>query len=170
MEGGTARVGVGFDAHRLALGRRLVLGGVRVPSRLGLAGHSDGDVLCHAVVDAILGALGAGDIGTHFPSDEPRWKDASSLGFLGYAAGLVAGRGGEIANVDATLILEAPRVARFVGGMRSRVAKALEIPAARVGIKATTTDGLGFAGRGEGAAAIAVALLRLPAGRPGKLR
>lgn len=161
------RAGIGFDAHRLVPGRPLILGGVEVPSPAGLEGHSDGDVLIHAIVDAILGAASAGDIGTHFPATDPRWRGAPSLGFLEHAAAIVAERGGCVVNVDATLVLERPKVADFVGEMRARIAAALGLAPDAVGVKATTTDGLGFAGRGEGAAAFAVALVdTAPAAAP----
>lgn len=153
------RAGIGFDAHRLVRGRPLVLGGVEIPSESGLEGHSDGDVLCHAIADAVLGAIGVGDIGTHFPSSDPGWAGVSSLRFLERAAGLVSEAHARISNVDATIVLESPRVAAAVEGMRKAVAAALGLDPERVSIKATTTDGLGFAGRGEGVAAFAVALV-----------
>lgn len=156
------RAGVGFDAHRLVPGRALVLGGVRVPYSRGLEGHSDGDVLCHAICDAILGAAGLGDMGTRFGTDDPRLEDALSLRFVEHAAGLVAGHGGRIVNIDATLVLEEPKVAGFVGAMRTQLSKVLRVAFEAVSIKATTTDGMGFTGKGEGAAAIAVALVDLP--------
>lgn len=156
------RVGIGFDAHRLVPGRSLVLGGVKVPSPRGLEGHSDGDVLCHAIADALLGAIGAGDLGLLFPSEDPRWKDALSLRFVERAAGMIAGKGGSIVNIDATIVLESPKVAGFVGGMRANLAKVMRVDIAVVGVKATTTDGLGLVGRGEGAAAMAVALVQTP--------
>lgn len=155
------RAGVGFDAHRLVPGRALVLGGVEIPFGRGLEGHSDGDVLCHAIADAVLGATGAGDIGAHFPSFDSKWSGASSLGFLEQVAALVAETGGRIENVDATIVLEEPRVADAIERMRKAVAGALGLEVERVSIKATTTDGLGFAGRGEGAAAFAVAVVEV---------
>ena len=153
------RVGQGFDAHRFAAGRPLVLGGVRVPHDRGLEGHSDADVLCHAVTDAILGAMGLGDMGRHFPSSDPQWRNADSLDLLRRAVALVSGAGGRCEQVDATLLLEAPRVAPHVEAMRENLARSLGVPVDRVSVKATTTDGMGFAGRGEGAAASAVALV-----------
>jgi 2-C-methyl-D-erythritol 4-phosphate cytidylyltransferase/2-C-methyl-D-erythritol 2,4-cyclodiphosphate synthase len=156
------RAGIGFDAHRFAPGRKLVLGGVEIPFDRGLDGHSDADVLAHAICDAVLGAAGLGDIGSRFPSADPRWEGASSLRFLERAAGLIAGGGGTIQNVDATLICEAPPVLPHAEDMASRIARALRIAPARVSVKATSTDGLGFTGRGEGIAAMAVALVEMP--------
>lgn len=158
----SVRAGIGFDAHAFGHAGRLVLGGVEIPGRPALVGHSDGDALAHAIVDAVLGAVAAGDIGTHFPSSDPRWRGASSLAFLRRAAEIVAERGGRLLNVDATVILEEPRVGPSVAAMRERLAEALGLDAAAVGVKATTTDALGFTGRGEGAAALAVALVELP--------
>ena len=151
------RVGIGFDAHPLVADRRLVLGGVHIPNRLGLAGHSDGDVLVHAVMDALLGAAGLGDKGTQFPSNDPRYKDISSLLLLSTVAELVQSGGWRISNVDATMLAQNPRLGPFVETMREQVASALSIPAKRIGIKVTTTDYLGFVGREEGIAAFAVA-------------
>jgi 2-C-methyl-D-erythritol 2,4-cyclodiphosphate synthase len=145
--------------HRLVPGRRLVLGGVTVPSELGLDGHSDADVLAHAIADAILGAACLGDIGTHFPDTDPRWKDADSLQLLGAVVTLADEAGWTVGNVDATLILERPKVRAYVGEMRGRLAQALGVEAGAVSIKATTGEGLGFEGREEGAAAHAVCLL-----------
>ena len=151
------RVGIGFDAHPLVADRRLVLGGVHIPHRLGLAGHSDGDVLVHAMMDALLGAAGLGDKGTQFPSDDPRYKDISSLLLLSTIAELLQSGGWRISNVDATMLAQNPRLGPFVETMREQVASALSIPAQRIGIKVTTTDYLGFVGREEGIAAFAVA-------------
>lgn len=162
------RVGSGFDAHRLASGRPLMLGGVRVPHERGLAGHSDGDCLAHAVCDAILGAAGAGDMGTHFPSDDARFKDAPGALFLREVARLVAERFA-IENVDATVIAEEPRLGPHLAAMRGAMASALGLPEERVSVKAKSGDGLGALGRAEGIAAIAVASLRVkqePAGEP----
>lgn len=144
-------VGIGYDSHRFAAGRRLVLGGVEVDHPQGLAGHSDADVLTHAVIDALLGAAGEGDIGTLFPDDDERWRDADSIDLLRTVVGTVSGR---IVNIDATLICEAPRI----GPWRAEMERVLaEVTSARVGVKATTNEGMGWIGRGEGIACIAVA-------------
>ncbi len=148
--------------HRLVEGRPLWLGGVEIPHDKGLDGHSDADVLMHAICDAVLGAIGHGDIGSLFPPSEPQWKDAPSRIFLEKAAGLVTEAGGSIVNVDATLIAEAPKILPHVPAMKAAVARALSIPPDRVGIKATTNELLGFLGRGEGMAAMAVAGVNLP--------
>jgi 2-C-methyl-D-erythritol 2,4-cyclodiphosphate synthase len=158
------RIGHGFDAHRFAdqgfaEGRPLMLGGVAVPHDRGLAGHSDGDALLHAIIDALLGAAGLGDIGGMFPSSEARWKDAASVDLLARAGTRVRESGYRIANVDATLIAEAPRIAPLVMEMRRVIGEALRIDITDVSVKATTTDGMGFTGRGEGVAAAAVVLL-----------
>jgi 2-C-methyl-D-erythritol 2,4-cyclodiphosphate synthase len=153
------RVGHGFDAHRFAEGRPLMLGGVDVPHDRGLAGHSDGDALTHAVIDALLGAAGLGDIGAMFPSSDERWKDARSIDLLGRARARVREAGFRIANIDATLIAEAPRIGPHIMGMRREMADALQIDITDVSVKATTADGLGFTGRAEGVAASAVVLL-----------
>ena len=151
----SARVGIGYDAHRFAAERKLVLGGVEIPNELGLEGHSDADVLTHAVIDALLGAAGLGDLGTLFPSEEERWRDAHSLDLLTVTLGNLRGR---IANVDATLICEAPRLAEHRPEMERNLGDALSAP---VLVKATTNDRLGWVGRGEGIACVAVALLDL---------
>ena len=143
-------VGIGYDSHRFAEGRPLVLGGVEIDHSRGLAGHSDADVLTHAVIDALLGAAGAGDIGTLFPDDDERWRDADSIDLLRTAVGAVAGR---IVNVDATLVCEAPRVGPFRAEMERILAEATS---ARVSVKATTNEGMGWIGRGEGIACLAV--------------
>jgi 2-C-methyl-D-erythritol 2,4-cyclodiphosphate synthase len=144
-------VGIGYDSHRFAVGRRLVLGGVEVEHPRGLAGHSDADVLTHAVIDALLGAAGMGDIGTLFPDDEDRWRDADSVDLLRTVVGTVSGR---IVNVDATLVCEEPRI----GPLRAEMERILaEVTSARVSVKATTNEGMGWIGRGEGIACIAVA-------------
>lgn len=155
------RVGIGYDAHRFAPGRRLVLGGVDIPHEAGLLGHSDADVLSHAIGDALLGALGEGDLGRHFPPGDPRWKDASSLDLLARILTIVRGRGARIVNIDAALVLEAPKVAPHVPAMRSALAGALDISDTQVSIKATTNEGMDAVGRGEGAVAHAVVLLEL---------
>jgi 2-C-methyl-D-erythritol 2,4-cyclodiphosphate synthase len=141
-------------------GRRLVLGGIDIPSERGAAGHSDADVICHAVTDAILGAACLGDIGAHFPDSDPRWKDASSLDLLARAVALVDARGLEVGNVDVTVVLERPKIRDHVGAMRDAVANALGIDAARVSIKAKTNEGVDAIGRGDAIAAHAIALLR----------
>lgn len=156
------RVGTGFDVHRLVPGRRLVLCGVAVPHALGLSGHSDADVGIHALCDALYGALAEGDIGTHFPPSEARWKDADSAAFLRHAAGRVAARGGRIANADVTLICEAPKIAPHAAAMRARLADVMGVAEGVVSVKATTTERLGFPGRGEGIAAQAAATVLLP--------
>jgi 2-C-methyl-D-erythritol 2,4-cyclodiphosphate synthase len=154
------RVGSGFDAHRLASGRRLILGGVEIPFERGLAGHSDGDCLTHAVCDALLGAAGLGDLGACFPSDDPRWKDAASLGLLEQVARQVGEAGLVVENVDATVVAESPRLAPYLAEMRGCLSRVLGVDPARVSVKAKTTDGLGATGTGEGIVALAVALLR----------
>ena len=153
------RVGTGADAHAFAAGRLLLLGGVAVPHTSGLAGHSDGDALSHAIIDALLGAAGLGDIGTHFPSSDPELAGISSLILLERCRMLLSGAGWYIANVDATMLAQRPRLSPYIATMRGRVADALGIEPEQVSIKATTTDYLGFTGRAEGIAAIAVALL-----------
>jgi 2-C-methyl-D-erythritol 4-phosphate cytidylyltransferase / 2-C-methyl-D-erythritol 2,4-cyclodiphosphate synthase len=152
----------GFDVHRLEAGEELWLGGVRIPHDKGLSGHSDSDVALHALTDALLGTVGAGDIGTHFPPSDPQWKGARSGIFLQHAAQLVAAAGGTITFVDLTLICEAPKIGPHRAAIRAEVARLLRIAETRVSIKATTTEGLGFTGRGEGIAAQAVATVRLP--------
>ena len=153
------RVGIGFDAHALAPGRRLVLGGVEVPHQRGLVGHSDGDVLVHAIMDALLGAAGLGDKGQHFPSGDPQYKDISSLVLLARVAGMLAARSWRITNVDATMLAQQPRLGPFIPAMQSQTSQALAIAPEQVSIKVTTTDYLGFTGREEGIAAIAVAAI-----------
>lgn len=155
-------VGTGFDVHRFAPGRPLVLCGVRVAHPLGLAGHSDADVGLHALCDAIYGALAEGDIGRHFPPSEAAWKDADSARFLVHAGGRVAARGGRIANLDVTLICERPKIAPHAAAMMARLAELLGIEASRVSVKATTTERLGFTGRMEGIAAQAMATVLVP--------
>ncbi len=154
------KAGFGYDVHPLVKGRRLILGGVEIPHEKGLQGHSDADVLCHAVVDALLGAGGLEDIGTHFPDSNPYYKDRSSLEFLRNVAHLLQARDLEIVHIDATLVLEKPKIAPYRKEMEQRIAQALSIPTQRINIKATTTEGLGFTGRGEGIAAHTIATLR----------
>lgn len=153
------RVGSGFDVHRLVEGRKCILGGVEIPHPLGLLGHSDADVLLHALSDALLGALGLGDIGAHFPDTDPRYKGADSLMLLAEVGKLVASRGWDVGNLQGTVICEAPKVRPHVEAMRANIARALEIEIDQVAIQGTTTEKLGFTGRGEGIAAQAVALL-----------
>jgi 2-C-methyl-D-erythritol 2,4-cyclodiphosphate synthase len=153
------RVGLGYDAHRLVAGRRLILGGVEIPHPLGLLGHSDADVLTHAVGDALLGAVGAGDLGTHFPDKDPAYKDISSLVLLERIMGIVRERGFQPVNVDATVVAQEPRLAPHIPAMQAKLAAVLGLTPAAVNIKATTTEQMGFAGKGEGIAAYAVALV-----------
>jgi 2-C-methyl-D-erythritol 2,4-cyclodiphosphate synthase len=153
------RVGLGVDAHALVEGVPLVLGGVELESDRGLAGHSDGDVIAHALIDAVLGAAGMGDIGSLFPSGELEWEGASSLDLLSRAYAQVREAGFELANADCVLVGEEPRIASVRGAMQSRLAEAMGVDAGLVAVRATTTDHLGFTGRGEGLAAVAVALL-----------
>jgi len=153
------RAGIGYDIHRFEEGRALILGSIEIPGETGLAGHSDADVLLHAIIDALLGAAGLGDIGQHFPPDDPRWERASSLDLLARALALVREAGFEVGNLDATVIAERPRLAPHLPAMRERIAEVLGIEAARVNVKATTNEGIGAIGRGEGIAALAVVLL-----------
>jgi 2-C-methyl-D-erythritol 2,4-cyclodiphosphate synthase len=154
--------GIGYDVHRFAQGRALILGGVEIPYHLGLDGHSDADVLCHAIADAVLGAIGERDIGFHFPNTDPSIRGISSLEILRKASLLVRGRGGRIVNIDSTLVAQAPKISPHLDPMRANVATALGLDAKRVGIKATTNETMGFIGRGEGIAALAVASVELP--------
>lgn len=156
------RTGMGYDVHRLAAGEELWLCGVRVPHGKGLSGHSDADVAIHALVDAIFGALAEGDIGSHFPPSDPQWRGAASSRFLDHARERVAARGGRIMHADLTIICEAPKIGPHREAMRARLAEILQIEPGRVSVKATTTERLGFAGRGEGIAAQAIATLSLP--------
>ena len=156
----TMRIGTGFDVHALVADRLLILGGVTIPYPRGLAGHSDADVLLHAIADALLGALALGDIGVHFPDSDARYKGADSRTLLRHVAGLIQNAGWEVGNVDATVIAQVPRLAPFVPAMRDNIAADLGVDRAQVSVKATTTERLGFAGREEGIAAEAVVLLR----------
>ncbi len=155
-------VGIGYDVHALVSGRKLVLGGVEIPHRKGLDGHSDADALMHAVCDAVLGALGEGDIGQFFPNTDPRWKGAPSKVFLEEAARQVGARKGRLINVDATVIAQQPQISPHLDAMKTNIATALGIGPRQVGIKATTNERLGFIGREEGIAAMAVASVELP--------
>ena len=153
------RTGIGFDSHPLAEGRKLVLGGVEIPHDRGLYGHSDGDVLVHAVMDALLGAANLGDKGSHFPSDDPQYKDILSLKLLERVGALVADAGWRLSNVDATIMAQNPRLSPFNAEMRENVAKSLSVSPDRISVKVTTTDHLGFVGREDGIAALAVVSL-----------
>jgi 2-C-methyl-D-erythritol 2,4-cyclodiphosphate synthase len=153
------RIGNGYDVHRLVAGRKLILGGVNVPHTKGLLGHSDADVLLHALSDAILGAIGEGDIGRHFPDTDPAYKGADSIKLLRHVMALADAKGYRIGNVDATIVAQRPKLSPFIQQMRLNIARALSTEEERVNVKATTTEELGFAGRGEGIAAYAVALL-----------
>jgi 2-C-methyl-D-erythritol 2,4-cyclodiphosphate synthase len=152
-------VGIGYDSHRFADGRRLILGGVEIPHERGLDGHSDADVLTHAVIDALLGAAGLGDIGEHFPDTDERWRDADSVELLETVVAIVADAGLEMVNVDCTVVMEAPRLGPHKQAIRARLAGALGLSQARVNVKATTGEQMGFVGRGEGVAALAVVSL-----------
>ncbi len=156
------RTGMGYDVHRLETGEDLWLGGMHIAHDKGLAGHSDADVALHAIVDALLGAIAAGDIGAHFPPSDDRWKGTASSAFVEHAANLVAEAGYSIANVDLTIICEAPRIGPHREAMRARIAELLGTPLSAVSVKATTPERLGFTGRGEGIAAQAVATVFLP--------
>jgi 2-C-methyl-D-erythritol 4-phosphate cytidylyltransferase / 2-C-methyl-D-erythritol 2,4-cyclodiphosphate synthase len=158
------RIGNGFDVHIFADGDHVMLGGVRIPHNRGVSGHSDADVVLHALVDAILGALAEGDIGQHFPPSDPQWRGVSSDRFLAFACERVRARGGLIGNLDVTIVCEAPRVSPHRDAMRARIAEIAGISAARIGVKATTSEKLGFTGRGEGIVAMATATVRLPWG------
>jgi 2-C-methyl-D-erythritol 2,4-cyclodiphosphate synthase len=151
------KCGIGYDAHRLVAGRKLILGGVEIPHSVGLDGHSDADVLIHAIADALLGAVGEGDIGHHFPNTDDKIRGISSMAILEQVRGVLATRRARVNNVDATLIAEAPKIAPHIPAMRERIARALQLDVTCVSIKATTNEGLGTIGRGEGMAAIAVA-------------
>jgi 2-C-methyl-D-erythritol 2,4-cyclodiphosphate synthase len=157
------RIGQGFDVHAFGAGDHVVLGGVRIAHECGVLAHSDGDVVIHALCDAILGALALGDIGSHFPPSEARWKGEDSALFLEHARDLIRAAGGELLHVDATLICERPKIGPYREAMTARLAALLRLPTARVSVKATTTERLGFTGRGEGIAAQAIATVLLPA-------
>jgi 2-C-methyl-D-erythritol 2,4-cyclodiphosphate synthase len=153
----TARSGIGFDSHRLVAGRRLVLGGVEVPFDRGLGGHSDADVLTHAVIDALLGAAALEDVGAHFPDTDERWRDADSIALLSDVRSLLVAHGLEPLHVDATVICEAPRLGPYRDAMRERLARGAGLELGAVSVKFTTAEGMGFIGRGEGIAALAAA-------------
>lgn len=153
------RIGHGYDVHRLIAGRKLILGGVDVPHDVGLLGHSDADVLTHAVMDALLGALALGDIGKHFPDTDERYAGADSIALLRHVAGLITAQGYRLGNLDATLLAQAPKLAPYIGQMRENIAAALNCEVSRVSVKATTEEKLGFTGAKEGIAAHCVCLL-----------
>lgn len=153
------RVGIGYDAHRLTKGRALVLGGVKIPFEKGLQGWSDADVLLHALMDALLGAAALGDIGVHFPPNDPAYKDISSLTLLSRVNAMLKAQGWRTGNIDATIIAERPLLKPFISRMKQNIGQTLSIEENRIGIKATTSEGMGFTGRGEGIAAYAVALI-----------
>jgi 2-C-methyl-D-erythritol 2,4-cyclodiphosphate synthase len=157
----TTLSGIGYDSHRLVEGRRLILGGFEIPGELGLAGHSDADVLTHAVIDALLGAAGLGDIGEHFPDSDPRYRDADSIELLETVLPRVTAQGLELVNVDTTVVMEHPKLGPFREAIRERLAVVVGRAPGRVNVKATTGEGIGFVGRGEGVAALAVVSLRL---------
>ena len=154
------RIGNGYDVHRLIKGRKLILGGVDIPHGLGLDGHSDADVLCHALCDSLLGASGAGDLGKHFPDTEKKWKGISSLILLEKSGELVAKRGFQISNIDTTIVAQQPKIGPHIKSMTTNISETLKIDPTQINIKATTTERLGFAGREEGIAAYAVTLLQ----------
>jgi len=158
----SALTGIGYDSHRFVAGRKLILGGVEVTHERGLEGHSDADVLTHAVIDALLGAAGLGDIGEHFPDTDERWRDADSIELLQAVIAIVTAAGYEIVNVDCTILIEAPKLSSYKSAIRARLAAALGLSASRVNVKATTGEGIGFVGRGEGVAALAIAGLSSP--------
>jgi 2-C-methyl-D-erythritol 4-phosphate cytidylyltransferase/2-C-methyl-D-erythritol 2,4-cyclodiphosphate synthase len=162
MRLGDVRVGIGYDIHPLGPGSEIWLGGVGIPHTRALAGHSDADVILHALTDAVLGAIGQADIGAHFPASDDRWKGAASAQFLEHAVGLVRERGGMVAHLDVSYVGQGPRISPHREAMRERIAAIAGIALDRVAVKATTNEGLGFIGRGEGAAAYAVATVRLP--------
>jgi 2-C-methyl-D-erythritol 2,4-cyclodiphosphate synthase len=155
----TPRIGFGYDVHRLVAGRKLILGGVEIPHPLGFEGHSDADILLHAICDALLGAAALGDIGKHFPNTDPRYKGISSVILLKHVADLLAQHRFTVVNIDATVVMEKPRIAPFVELMRQNIADALKISMQQISIKATTHEGLGFIGTEQGAAAHAVAMI-----------
>ena len=154
------RIGNGYDVHRLIKGRKLILGGVDIPHGLGLDGHSDADVLCHALCDSLLGASGAGDLGKYFPDTDNKWKGVSSLVLLEKSGELVAEHGFQISNIDTTIVAQQPKIGPHIESMTTNISETLKIDPTQINIKATTTEGLGFTGREEGIAAYAVALLQ----------
>ena len=157
------RTGIGYDAHKFAYNRKLILGGVEIQHEMGLLGHSDADVLAHAIADALLGALGKGDIGSHFPNNDPQYKGISSMVLLERIRKLLNEEGWEISNIDSVLILQEPHVARYIDDMRNNLAKALSTSVPLISVKATSTEGMGFEGKGEGISAHAVCTIRMKA-------
>jgi len=155
----TMRIGFGFDVHAFVKDRPLILGGVTIPYEFGLSGHSDADAVLHAIVDAMLGATAQGDIGSHFPSEDPRWKDQPSTVFLEYAYELIRKQNWRISNIDVTIVAQRPKMAPHTPAMRQHIASALRLELDQVSVKATTTDNLGFTGRGEGIACYATLLV-----------
>jgi len=153
------RVGIGYDSHKLIEGRKLILGGVEIPFAKGLLGHSDADVLCHAIMDSLIGALGLGDIGKHFPDNDPQWKDVSSIQLLGQIIELIRFNGYEVSWLDSVIIAETPRLSPYIEDMKQVLSQS-GIPSGMINIKAKTNEGMGFIGRGEGIAAYAVCLLK----------
>lgn len=153
------RIGHGYDVHRLVEGRKLILGGVEIDYPLGLSGHSDADVLCHAIADALLGAAGERDIGYHFPDSDEKYKGISSIVLLGYVKDILSARGATVSNVDATVVMQRPKISPFIPKMNKNIASALGIPESDVNVKATTEEGLGFTGNSDGIAAHAVCII-----------
>ena len=153
------RIGIGYDSHRLVEGRDLIIGGVNIPFEKGLLGHSDADVLCHAIIDSIIGALGLGDIGSHFPDTDPKWKDASSIDLLKRIVALARVNGYDVAWIDSSIIAEKPKLSPYIEAMQNKISES-GIPPALINIKAKTNEGMGFIGRGEGIAAQVVCLLK----------
>ncbi len=160
MEVNKLRIGIGYDVHPLVPGRRLVLGGLDIPFDKGLSGWSDADVLTHAIIDALLGAAALGDIGSHFPPGDPQYKDISSLSLLKRVVDEIAEHGWQVANVDTTVVAEKPRLGEFIDGMRQKLSQTLGIDIGQVSVKASTSAQLGFVGRGEGVAAMAIAMIQ----------
>lgn len=156
-------VGIGYDSHTFAAERPLILGGIEIPFDRGLGGHSDGDAVCHAIADALLGAAGLQDIGHHFPPTDPRWKDADSLDLLARIVALLEKEGAEVRNVDVTVVCEAPRLAPYRERMREKLSGTLRVPIPRVSVKGKSNEGMGWIGRGEGIAVLAVATVNRPA-------
>ena len=155
------QIGIGYDLHKLVKGRRLILGGVEIPYSQGLLAHSDGDVLVHSIIDALLGALGEGDIGQHFPDTDEQYKDIKSLILLGKVKEMLKKKGAEIGNIDATVLAERPKIAPYVKEMKENISRTLKIEKEKINIKAKTNEGLGFIGKGEGIAALAVVSLKV---------
>ena len=155
------QIGIGYDLHKLVKGRRLILGGVEIPYPQGLLAHSDGDVLVHSIIDALLGALGEGDIGQHFPDTDEQYKDIKSLILLGKVKEMLKKKGAEIGNIDATVLAERPKIAPYVEEMKENISRTLKIKKEKINIKAKTNEGLGFIGKGEGIAALAVVSLKV---------